>query len=956
MRAAVDAMGGGAGRILGLLGDPGIGKTSLLLELAEVASHSGRLVLWGTGSELERRVPFGIFTNALDDHLAAADVAGLGGDRLRLLGQVFPSLEVPPGDPGTGLLEAERYRLHRAARALLEVLAKPSGVVVILDDLHWIDDGSIELLDHLARHPPCGPVLLAVGYRPRQTSGRLRHTLAGAVRHGRAELLELGALTPDESAALLPADISAPRRQALCEISGGNPFYLDLLSRATGAADGPVAGSDRAGDPWLPARIALDAELSGLAPAQLEVAHAAAVAGEVFDATLVGPVAGRPLADVLAALDGLAGRDLVRPAGPAGRFRFRHPLVRWAAYQHAGAGWRLAAHARAASALREYGAPVTEQAHHVELSASQGDLAAVEVLEKAAVAAAHATPANAAYWLKAALRLLPDEPATAGVRVRLLSRRAQVLGLSGHLEASRHTLDQVLYLMPADGSVPRVEAVAFRAMVDHLLGRHAEGRALLRNELRRLPDPSGAAATVLRLAIASAGAANGDAALPCMVDLVRDARRTGDRLLVASALGLSAVIGYSLGTCGPDTTAALDEAAGTLDALGDVELAGRLSAALWVGWAEMYGERLDDAVRHLDRAVRICRATGQSYLIGALHLFKGIALGQRGDLVGAAAALDDGWESARLIGSAEMTSRALAYRCWVKVLMGQTGDALALGEQAAATVLPGQDWNAGSAPFMLALAFYHAGDPVGCVRLLTRAGGGPGLPAVRANWQPVWFELLAAAETAAGRGAQGAGWAARARGLRIAPELSRQQGFVELAQAHPTLATDPAAALSWASRAADTFARADDPVNAGRANALAAVALGLLGQVGTARERFARARDLFDACGATVLHEQAVREERRMNARLPRRSDRDAPLPTDRYGLTARERDAVEFLLAGLTNRQIAGKLHVSPKTVESHLSRVYAKLGVSSRAAVAAIWSAARPADPTYSRNVPAV
>ena len=91
-----------------------------------------------------------------------------------LLRAAFPSARSGRADPGCGdLIEAERYRLHRAVRELLETVADRAGLVLLLDDVHWADDGSVELLGYLLRHPPRGPVLLAVACRPRQASRRL---------------------------------------------------------------------------------------------------------------------------------------------------------------------------------------------------------------------------------------------------------------------------------------------------------------------------------------------------------------------------------------------------------------------------------------------------------------------------------------------------------------------------------------------------------------------------------------------------------------------------------------------------------------------------------------------------------------------------------------------------------------------------------------------------------------
>jgi predicted ATPase len=131
---------------LALVGEPGIGKTRLLTELGERADARGALVLSGSASEFERDLPFWVFVDALDEYVQSVEphrLADLDDDTRADLGHVLPSLA---RDGRGGLLQAERYRTHRAVRALLDALARPKPLVLLLDDLHWADSGTIELL------------------------------------------------------------------------------------------------------------------------------------------------------------------------------------------------------------------------------------------------------------------------------------------------------------------------------------------------------------------------------------------------------------------------------------------------------------------------------------------------------------------------------------------------------------------------------------------------------------------------------------------------------------------------------------------------------------------------------------------------------------------------------------------------------------------------------------------
>src|SRR5919202_6516719 len=114
---------------LALLGDPGIGKTRLLAELAERAERRRCLVLAGSASELERELPFGIFVDALDDYVQAVEPR-LDDETRDELAHVLPSL--PAAGAGAGLRD-ERYHTHQAVRRLLETLAAPRPLVLVLD-------------------------------------------------------------------------------------------------------------------------------------------------------------------------------------------------------------------------------------------------------------------------------------------------------------------------------------------------------------------------------------------------------------------------------------------------------------------------------------------------------------------------------------------------------------------------------------------------------------------------------------------------------------------------------------------------------------------------------------------------------------------------------------------------------------------------------------------------------
>ncbi|MEU7153188.1 LuxR C-terminal-related transcriptional regulator, partial [Streptomyces sp. NPDC045456] len=155
-------------------------------------------------------------------------------------------------------------------------------------------------------------------------------------------------------------------------------------------------------------------------------------------------------------------------------------------------------------------------------------------------------------------------------------------------------------------------------------------------------------------------------------------------------------------------------------------------------------------------------------------------------------------------------------------------------------------------------------------------------------------------------------------------------GHAVLARAHAEQESDPAAAARGAVRAAELFEGTGERLSAARAWLRAGTAHAGCGEKAAARTELARAAEVFGACGALGLHARAVREQRRLGVRAGR-----AAAQTDGR-LSRREAEVAELVRQGFSNQRIAERLFLSPRTVETHVAHVFAKLGVSSRAAVA--------------------
>ena len=176
----LDRVCAGEARIVCVAGEPGIGKTRLLAEVAGRAEQRGCLVLEGGTAEFGGELPFGVLVDALEEYLeslAPSAYQRLAAEDLGELAGVFPalrSLDPKSDQPSTA---AERFRAHRAVCALLEHLALSRPLLLVLDDLHWADGASLELVSHLLRRRPRAGLLVAVAFRRGQVDRALESTI-----------------------------------------------------------------------------------------------------------------------------------------------------------------------------------------------------------------------------------------------------------------------------------------------------------------------------------------------------------------------------------------------------------------------------------------------------------------------------------------------------------------------------------------------------------------------------------------------------------------------------------------------------------------------------------------------------------------------------------------------------------------------------------------------------------
>ncbi len=961
LERALTCVEDGLPRVVVVSGEPGIGKTRLLAELQSSAESRGHLVLSGRAAELERDLPFGVLVDALDEYLAS-----LGRRRLTQLGpeigaelaQMFPSLTGLAGEPSP-VLQDERYRAHRALRELLERLAAARPVVLILDDLHWSDPASIELIAALLRRPPHAGALVALALRPRQAPERLSGAFESAGSAASLERLELGPLSASEAGDLLGPLARGGRLSELFAETGGNPLYLEQLARSDGRrrpSGQNGARTERAreaaeavaaeGVPPAIARAVAD-ELGELPGTARKLLEAAAVAGDPFEPEIAAAAAEVGEPEALACIDELHRLDIVRQTDVPRRFRFRHPLLRRAVYDAAPRGWRLGAHERVARALEARGAAATTRAHHVEHSARPGDRAAIAVLREAGEAAAGRAPESAARWLEAALRLLPEAGTDAErrpdatERTELLSALATALAAVGRLAESREALLELLDLVPADDARMRVRLTAECASVEHLLGLHQVAHGRLATALDEVPDRSSREAVALMIELALDRFYGMEYAQMQHVgaQALAGARQLGDRPLIAAA---EAILASGAAMAGQIAEAETRASAATeaVNALSDSQLATRLEGAAQLGWAEFYLERYDDSIAHLERGIAVSRATGQGKRLPVMMEGLACSMFMRGRLPEAAEIQERALDAARLAANRERLCWALFNRAWIA---GNAGDIeLALRAAAESVELARElDDSIVSAlsRAVHAVSLLETDDSSGGVEELLAAAGGPELPLIPEPRRCVYYESLTQAELRRERPQPAARFAGLAEAAAEGLTLRLPTSLAQRARAAVVLAGgDAGAAAELALASAAGAENAGACLEAARSRTLAGRALAAAGERDRAVAELEAAAQILETCGAERYREEAVRELRRLGVRITRRTRPGSPASGGVASLTGRELEVAELVWDRRTNAQIATALFLSQKTVESHLRNIFHKLEVSSRVEVARV------------------
>jgi DNA-binding NarL/FixJ family response regulator len=925
LTAAIGRVHEGQGALVLVAGEAGVGKTRLV---DVVAADSRALVLRGAASQ-GTTAPYGPLVAALRSHLRN-EPAALDG-----CGPLRPHLAVLLPELGPRAESSDRATLLEAVRSALARTADDNALVVVLDDLHWSDAATLDLLAGLADSLDELPIAVVATYRsdglPRDHGiRRLRNELR---RAGRLDELVLEPFGQDDTRVLLAGVLGGPPAPSLVRAvhdrTAGVPFYIEELARAlfaAGALHPGRHGFELAADDDVPLPDTIrDAVMLGaqeLSDEARAAADAAAVAGESFDLDLIAAIAGDH------ALDELLANGLILDSGGE-RACFRHALSREAIY--ADIPWlrRRALHRRVAEALETAGAPATELAPQW-VGARDGDKARDALVAAAAESEAVHAYVDAAHYGRQALELWPElaEDGYEPRRIEALERYARCCELAGDL----------------------AEAVrAWRELCD-IRGALGEGVQLARSQ-RRLAaayDLKGEreSAFAARRIAAEAFAAN---------DLPEEAAR--DHLAMANHLRL----------CGKHH-AALEVAA---SAVAEAELSGGLGLALRArgleGLARAKSGEYDRGLEMVRAALAQALEHELTPVAAELYHRLSIVLYESAHYSGAVEALDTALELCRIDSSAGVQEACVSCIAYVLRDLGEWSEAARICRELTAEgpsvfvaegllgsihayqgrLSSGRRMLKASLAQSSRLGHYNMTiDSTTALAFVAAAEDSHDeatehCRAIVARWEQsddlhyALSGLRWSAAYLARTGALGDAHACTDALTQIAAASGQPEALAALAHAIAELALvdgEPEAAAEQLTNALDLHRTIDMPFVRAQIELRNGVALAAAGETEAGLERLSSAYRTARRMGARPLAAEAAREAAALGDSVVRRLGRGAEADAEDGGLSRREREVVRLLAVGRTNREIAQELFLSPRTVDMHVRNILRKLDCRSR------------------------
>jgi DNA-binding CsgD family transcriptional regulator len=887
----------GVGGTLVLMGEPGVGKTAVLEHA--VGSVEGMRVLRATGLEAERHIPFAGLLQLLRPALGELD--GLSAPQAAALSGALALSE-----PGTG--SRDRFVIGAAVLSLLSRYAEEAPVAVVVDDLHLLDLPSAEALVFAARRLAADPVVVLLAVR---TSEADRLVVGLPVVH-------LSGLDRDDASALVTRTVGgrlAPGRlEPLLALAGGNPLALMEL-----------AGDDLdalATDPSeLPARVpdTITEAFARRLDRMEEACRTALLVAAVCGGNLV--VTGRACSALGVDLEALTeAEDGGLVSVSSGQIGFRHPLVRAAVYSRARARDRRAVHRAVAEALPE--GDSDRHAWHLAEAVWQPDAEVSELLAEAAVRARGRTAYSVASGaFERSARLSPDQ-----------ARRTELLLQAAHMAWSAGLTDRALGLLDAHqrerpAETARSQELALRGAIAARTGRPRDARQMLMAAAELAVDPNEETLILVDAVHANfylAGAPSAAALAQRLTELAPWVTDDKARALGLVATGTARILAGQPGGA-DDLRAALpllqstpalyedqlrmslvmqvplylrDATSGgravqdLVDAVRDRAGVGAMPAMLWyLAQEQATTSAWTEAEANYTAVVRLAEETGQ--ITEQVMALAGLCW-----LESRQGQADRCRHHAAEVFAMPATTQLHMAEAWVRYALGDLE--LSLGEPAQAVTTLRE---------LVRLLEVHEladADLVPAAELVDAL--------VRVGEQDEARVVASAYERAAR--AKGQPWALaraeRVRGL-LADDVSAPGCFEAALEAHVVTV--------------DRFQTARTRLAYGER-------LRRLARRIDARSQLRAALEDFEDLGATRWAERAA-AELAATGETVRRRDADP-----RSSLTPQELQVGLLVIEGRTTREAAAALFLSPKTVEYHLRKVYAKLGIGSRAELAELLS----------------
>ena len=927
-------------------GEAGVGKTRLVNEFSDAVRSEGSRVLLGGCIELSQgSLPFAPIVEALRGLVESTEPEALDellGPARPELGRLLPELAAgsPQREVGPGP-DFAQGRLFEQFLGLLQRLAERSPTILIIEDLHWADDSTLDLIRFLLRNLREPDAMLVMTYRSDELHRRhpLRPFLTALDRIDSVERLELSCFDRNEVSEQLrsilghnPDQLTVNRAY---ELSEGNPFYVEeLLATGAGLPDSVLPSS---------LREAVMVRVEALSEDSQEVLRVAATAGCRVHHSLIGNVSVLEERRLYEALREAVARHLLVYDERNGFYEFRHALVREAIYADLLPGEKTALHATFAEILQgapDLGGGGTTGAAELAYHFHQAHM--IEEALPASIRAGEAAENTFAYpealqQYERALELWSqvDDPAqrTGTSRVELIRRAAEAAYLSARPARAIAHIKTAIELVD-----PRSDPVAAGLMHErlgryHFAGGHTDaGLAAYAEAVRLVPEEPPTAERALVLAA--------EAQMLMLLSHGKESRALCEEAVrIATEVGAKAELGHALNTLGVDLAIMGDfdgglenlyEAKRIALELGSIDDIGRTyanipSVLVWAG-------RFEEAFEHWNEGIDVVTQRGAGGSYGSWY---------RADM--AESLFRTGrWDEADALtrepGSESVTVRAmrLCTRAQIATARGRLDDAKAdLEEASRYSVGMREPQYLGPSTRARALLALAEGDPLTARALVQEALAALTNSEELADPAFLCFVgLRAEAELAAGS------WTStesaerlmdKSRGLRTASDHHRQHNPIVGASAASAEAEflritgrpDPEA---W-QVAASQWVNAVHPHLEAYCLFRQSEASLATGEGGT-RDSLRRAHDIATGLGAEPLLTEIQSLARRGRISLGEPLRRRGPSTS----LTPREIDVLRLVADGKTNSEIGRELFISTKTASVHVSHILQKLGVSSR------------------------